>query len=77
MRTRIAIFLIAACYNFQVIAQIQHIEPLNWWVGMTNPELQLLVNGNEIGTMVPQLSYPGVTIKRYAKGDSKTIFLLI
>ena len=76
MRTRIAIFLIAACYNFQVIAQIQHIEPLNWWVGMTNPELQLLVNGNEIGTMVPQLSYPGVTIKRYAKGDSKNYLFI-
>jgi neopullulanase len=52
-------------------AQIQHIEPLNWWVGMKSPNLQLLVNGQNIGETTPIINYAGVTIKKITKADSK------
>lgn len=35
--------------NAQVNAQkIQRVEPAFWWAGMVNPELQLLVKGQDI-----------------------------
>jgi glycosidase len=52
-------------------AQVNHIEPLNWWVGMKDTNLQLLINGNDIGETTPSIRYPGVTIKKISKADSK------
>ncbi|AWL11070.1 Neopullulanase [Saliniradius amylolyticus] len=41
---------------------IQHLEPLSWWVGMQNPELQLMIHGDDIGQLTPVIDYPGVTL---------------
>lgn len=57
-------------------AQIQHIEPLNWWVGMKNPHLQLMVHGNNIAQTTPEINYPGVTIQQVHKGE-KNNYLFI
>jgi hypothetical protein len=57
-------------------AQINHVEPLNWFVGMKNPNLQLLINGNNIGETTPQINYPGVTIKNVNKADSKNYLFI-
>ncbi len=59
-----------------VLAQINHVEPLNWWVGMKNPNLQLLINGNNIGETTPVINYSGVTIKKINKADSKNYLFL-
>jgi neopullulanase len=64
-------FIFANLISTSVFAQINHVEPLNWWVGMKNPNLQLLVNGNNIGETTPYIIYPGVTIKKLTKGDSE------
>ncbi len=66
-----SIILLANFICINVFCQIHHVEPINWWVGMKNPNLQLLVNGNNIGETTPQINYPGVTIKKITKGDSK------
>lgn len=42
--------------------EIVHIEPAFWWVGMTSPKLQLLVHGENIAHLEPQVDYPGVVI---------------
>ena len=57
-------------------AQINHVEPLNWWVGMKNPVVQLLINGNDVGETTPMINYPGVTIKKISKGDSKNYLFI-
>ena len=49
----------------------QRIEPLNWWVGMKNPNLQLMIHGESIGETIPVINYPGVTIQKINKADSK------
>jgi glycosidase len=54
-----------------LFAQIDRIEPMNWWVGMKNPELQLMISGKNIGETTPSLVYPGVSIKAVHRGDSK------
>ncbi len=57
-------------------AQIDHVEPLNWWVGMKNPALQIMVNGKGIGEAMPSINYPGVTIREVHKGDSKNYLFI-
>lgn len=76
MLVRIVVLIIALYLNTLAIAQINHVEPLNWWVGMKDPQVQLMVNGNEVGSMVPQLTYPGVTIKGYTKGNNKNYLFI-
>lgn len=43
---------------------IDRAEPLNWWVGMENPELQLMLYGDGIGDLSPEIHYDGVMVKR-------------
>ncbi|GGG40143.1 glycoside hydrolase family 13 protein [Bizionia arctica] len=49
---------------------LTHVEPLNWWVGMKNNTLQLLVNHPKIGFTTPEITYNGVTIKKVHKAKS-------
>jgi glycosidase len=43
---------------------LQRVEPPNWWAGMNNPELQLLLHGEDIaGYRVQLSSYEGVKVK--------------
>lgn len=42
--------------------QIRHVEPMNWWVGMKHPELQVMVHGEAIAELVPEIRHPGVTL---------------
>lgn len=42
---------------------IQRIDPTNWWVGMRNPELQLMVYGKDIKGSQVQINYTGVKIQ--------------
>jgi glycosidase len=76
MKHTFLFFVIALCFGQLGFSQINHVEPLNWWVGMKDPQVQLLVNGVDIGVTVPQISYPGVTIKGFTKGDSKNYLFI-
>lgn len=72
----VSIYFFACFLQYTSAAQINHVEPLNWWVGMKNPNLQLLVNGVNIGETTPVISYPGVTIKKINKADSKNYLFI-
>jgi glycosidase len=41
---------------------ISRVEPANWWVGMKNPQLQIMVYGPGIGKSTLTLNYPGVKV---------------
>ncbi len=43
---------------------IDRIDPTNWFVGMKNPAVQLLIHGKNIGAATVSIKYPGVTVKR-------------
>ena len=66
--TKTLSLLFALCFFFlQGFAQtpsIQRIDPTNWWVGMKNPELQLLVYGKNLKGSDLKINYPGVTIRQ-------------
>lgn len=55
---------------------IKHIEPLNWWVGMHHPELQLMVHGNNIAELSPYIDYPGVSLISVEKTDNKNYLFI-
>ena len=43
---------------------IKRVDPTNWWVGMKNPALQLMVYGTQIKGSKVTINYAGVTIKK-------------
>lgn len=47
---------------FAFAQQVQHVSPPNWWVGMHNPNLQLLIHGENITGSVITINYPGVEL---------------
>lgn len=47
---------------------VQHVHPLNWWAGMQNPELQIMLHGKGIGACDVELSgAQEVTVKQIVK----------
>ena len=62
--------------QISALSQIQHVEPLNWWVGMKNPNVQLMIHGSEVGLSTPAINYPGVSIKKVHKADSKNYLFI-
>jgi len=55
---------------------LTRIEPENWWVGMQEPTVQLLVQGERIAELKPQLRHVGVTLQRVTRGDSPNYLFL-
>ena len=51
-------------------AQIDRVEPPNWWVGFKESSLQLMVKGDRISNMTPQIEYQGVSISNVHTGSS-------
>lgn len=57
-------------------AKIDKIDPACWFVGMKNPELQLLVYGQGIGNSTFSVDYPGVTVREVVSLDSKNYLMV-
>jgi glycosidase len=71
MKARNILLLSILLLSYRVgIAQISHVEPPNWWVGMKNPALQLLIHGKAIGETTPTINYAGVTINKTTAAQS-------
>lgn len=49
---------------------LKKVEPSNWWIGMENTVLQLLVYGENISNTIPTIQYEGVTINSVTKLES-------
>lgn len=64
------IVLFALIANTSAMGQnkaITRVEPLNWWVGMTNPNLQVMVYGPKVANHNVSVNYPGVELKQVIK----------
>lgn len=57
-------------------AEINRIEPPCWWVGMKNPELQIMVYGPGIGEAHVSVDYPGVRLKETVKTENPNYLFL-
>ncbi len=56
--------------------KIQHLEPPNWWLGMKNPNVQLLVHGELISDYHPSIDYTGVQIRQIIKVENPNYLFL-
>ncbi len=53
------------------------VEPPNWWVGMKNPDLQLMVYAKDIGRAVKiEMDYPGVALVSIDRTDNPNYLFL-
>lgn len=58
--------------------ELKHVEPAFWWIGMKNPNLQIMVHGDNIGKTNPSIDYQGVTIDSVIKPkNSNYLFLYL
>jgi len=73
------LFLLSTFYFLISISYAQSIEtyPSNWWVNMKNPELQIMLHGEKIGTAKTfSCFYPGITIKKINKVENNNYVFL-
>ena len=64
----VTLFLLAL--SCKLLAQVDRVEPPHWWVGMHNPELQLMVSGEGIAGSTVELDGQGVTLKSFTSLNS-------
>ncbi len=80
MKLRLLTFLFLFCFSNVVFAEgpeIKRIDPTNWWVGMKNPKLQLLVYGEDIGkTAVSLKKYKGVSLENVTNIENPNYIFL-
>lgn len=64
-----ALLFFCLCINV-AHAAIERIEPPNWWVGMKNNRLQLMVHGDAIGEYTPSIKHAGVKLTAARKAEN-------
>ena len=58
---RLLLFTICLlCASSVYAIDISRLEPACWWVGMKNPELQIMVYGKNIASSQDYIDYPGI-----------------
>ncbi len=55
---------------------IQRVEPLNWWVGMENPNLQLVVYGPQIGKSEVEVEDKGIELVKVNRVENPNYLFL-
>lgn len=57
---------------------IIRVEPANWWTGMKNTKLQIMVYGPEINRSTVTINYPGIKLSSVAKvSNPNYVFLYV
>jgi glycosidase len=72
----ICLFLFIASSALAQIPALERIEPTNWWVGMKNNKLQLIVHGNQIATRNVTINYLGVNLLKVNKVENPNYLFL-
>lgn len=56
--------------------EIQRADPTNWWVGMKNPEVQVLLYGKNLKGASVTINYPGVSIRQVHEVENPNYLLV-
>jgi len=68
---KIFYLLIGILLSMPVLSSsVTRIDPPMWWIGFENPNLQLMVYGDDITNLNPEIHYKGVTICAVTKAQS-------
>jgi neopullulanase len=57
------LFFFILCYT-QVFSQQPDVYPTNWWIGMKDPSLQLMLHASNDLPHDVTINYPGITVKK-------------
>ena len=68
--------MMGATISMNAANKIDRIEPTDWFVGMKNPQVQLMVYGKDIRTADVTTDYPGVRIDSLVRLDSPNSLLV-
>ena len=60
---RLGILLLTISINLSA-QSIDRVEPLHWWAGMENTQLQLLVYGENISDLTPEITNKTIVITK-------------
>ena len=70
MRKIISTLLGLLFISLSFAGQIDRIDPPNWWTGFENSNLQLMVYGENISALTPEINYEGVEIYSVTRAQS-------
>lgn len=76
------LFFLFFIYSISICCTAQNagikIYPTNWWIGMKDPNLQLMLHGNAIGAAGKNISivYPGIKLKKINRVENKNWLFL-
>ncbi len=69
-------FLSVSVFAKSPTYSIERVEPASWWIGMNDPELQVMIYGSNISLADVELNYEGVTISKKALTDNPNYIFL-
>lgn len=76
MKRILLLALVLICMTMSAQVKIDRIEPTDWYVGMKDPSLQLMVYGKDIRSADVKIDYPGVKIDSLVRLDSPNYLLV-
>ena len=76
MKKLLTALLLGGTLTMNAAQKIDRIEPTNWYVGMKNPSVQLMVYGKDIRSAEVSTNYPGVKIDSLVRLDSPNYLLV-
>ena len=76
MKKILTALLLGGALAMNAAQKIDRIEPTNWYVGMKNPSVQLMVYGKDIRSAEVSTNYPGVKIDSLVRLDSPNYLLV-
>ena len=76
MKKILTALLLGGALAMNAAQKIDRIEPTNWFVGMKNPSVQLMVYGKDIRSAEVSTDYPGVKIDSLVRLDSPNYLLV-
>jgi neopullulanase len=71
MRQVLALICSLFIFNYSFSQSKVDIYPTNWWVGMKNPKVQLMLHGTDVGSSTVSINYPGITVTRVNKVENR------
>ncbi len=76
MKNLLTALLLGTTLTMNATCKIDRIEPANWWAGMKNPTVQLMVYGKDIRSAEVSTDSPGVSIDNLVRLDSPNYLLV-
>ncbi len=73
---KLSLFLLLFSQILFAKTSLERVEPAFWWVGMQNPELQLMVYGEDASALDVTVDYPGIVLERTVQVENSNYLFL-